>query len=485
MSEVREPRMVRAFTFTWSPIRSLLTTESLVHATKVLVSGVLFSIVLYTIWTSRLLRPIADDYGIAVAAHKGLFEGIGIYWRTWSGAITTTFSFLLFAGIPLARLPWPLASSVPFIASAGLMASLGTWLIKVSLGKCEELRVRRQLVVVSVALLATWWGYWWLPVPSPPTESDSYAIALAMTHWQSLSAGYILPAGFLIWVWLLVQRRQNTSNWWHYVAATIIGLLAGLNGPVFASTSLALVLLLVVIRLLKEGFLLTVSTRKLLVSSSGVIAGALISHFSPGSRYRATLLANPNVDSSLISRLITEALPAGLTDWFRAMTSQSAVIVIVVMVGITYLFMPVSQPGQARTLMLNGLGLSGFSLIFSLANRASELFAYEAFWHVIGPMAVAWLGLVATAMGIGLFLSRLTRPSIVRLVIVSTTAVGLYLLVGSLDLMCRQIIDRSEPWELGPAPVYDISDIEDPVGWILPTWLELQELRDAPQRMLP
>jgi len=450
----------------------------------VLVSGLLFSIVLYTVWTSRLLRPIADDYGIAVVAHGGLFEGLASFWNAWSGSITKNLAFLLLAGIPLAYFPWALASSIPFIASASLMAALGTWLMAGAIGHREFRSNRRALTLVFVALLATWWGYWWLPVPSTPIESESYAIALAITHWQSLSADYVFSSGLLIWIWLLF-RRQQEYHWRHLIFAVLIGLLAGFNGPVFASSSFALIVLLCVYDFVKDGFSLSANVRKLICASLGIVIGALVSHFSPGSQYRATLLTNPDVDAALISRLLTEAVPTGLGDWIGAFTSQSAIVVFGVMVGVTFLFVPVGRPDSVRNLLMKGVGLSGFSLIVSLANQASELFAYEAFWHVIGPRTIAWLGIASFAIAVGARLSTLTRVSVVRFVVTSTTALALYFLAGSLDLMCRQIIDRSEQWEMGPAPVYDTSDIEDPNGWVLPNWLKLRELRDAPDRKLP
>jgi hypothetical protein len=113
-----------------------------------------------------------------------------------------------------------------------------------------------------------------------------------------------------------------------------------------------------------------------------------------------------------------------------------------------------------------------------------QFFSYDAFWHVAGPRTIAWLALTAIAMGLG---ARVTKKSWRVIVIpfaILGSAIGLLLSVSAIDLMCRGITTRSVQWEMGPAPLDGISDIEDPNEWVMLAWLELRTLRDVPARGL-
>ena len=104
-------------------------SSDLVQLLRLGISGVAVSMVAFVIWTSRLLRPLADDYEIAVAANAGLIGSITGFWQSWSGAVTSTLSLTLFVGLPLRHLPWSVASAIPFLSSAILMAAVGIWLL--------------------------------------------------------------------------------------------------------------------------------------------------------------------------------------------------------------------------------------------------------------------------------------------------------------------------------------------------------------------
>ena len=460
-------------------------SSNLVQLLRLGISGVAVSMVAFVIWTSRLLRPIADDYGIAVAANAGLIGSITGFWQSWSGAVTSTLSLTLFVGLPLRHLPWSVASAIPFLSSAILMAAVGIWLLAPLLPEQNRGDKAGTYLVSFAALLATWWGYWWLPAHLNPGESTDFAIALGATHWQSVLAGYVIPMSPLVWAWLYLWTKRVSNLGLSTVIHFSLGLLAGFGSAVFAASSVVMILALGLLTVVRRGPLLRSQGFSLISTTVGVVIGALASHFSPGSQYRASLFSGPEDSPNVLLLLIPEALSSGVSDWVDAISRPAAFMVVVVIGGTTFALSQGQQSLGVRPLLGISVGLLGFSLVSFIVNRASELFVYEAFWHLTGPRAIAWIGLIALAVALGNYLSRFKQSALSTLAIVLSTFIGLYFLIASLDFMCRQIIDRSEPWELGPAPVYDISDIDDPHGWVLTSWLELRELRDAPERKLP
>lgn len=460
-------------------------SSSLVTLLRLGISGVTVSMVAFVIWTSRLLRPIADDYGIAVAANAGLIGSITGFWQSWSGAVTSTLSLTLFVGLPLRHLPWSVASAIPFLSSALLMAAVGIWLLAPLMPEQSRRDKAGSYLVSFAALLATWWGYWWLPAHLNPGESPDFAVALGATHWQSVLAGYVIPMSPLVWAWLYLRTKQVPNPGLSTVVHFSLGVLAGFVSPVFAASSAMTILALGLVTVARRRPLLNSQGFALISTTVGIVIGALASHFSPGSQYRASLFSRPEDSSNVLLPLITEALPSGVSDWVNAISRPAGFMVVVVIGGTTFALSPGRHLLSIRPLLRISVGLLGYSLISYIVNRASELFVYEAFWHLTGPRAIAWIGLIALAIALGNYLSRFKRSSLTVLAVALSTFIGLYFLIASLDLMCRQIIDRSEPWDAGPAPVYDISDIEDPDGWVRQSWIELTELRDAPERKLP
>jgi hypothetical protein len=216
----------------------------------------------------------------------------------------------------------------------------------------------------------------------------------------------------------------------------------------------------------------------------GNAAAMLVSNFSPGSQRRKTALANPELNSDLFIKLLTEALPDGVIDWLYAIINPGAIVLLIVVTGFTAMISVHRLAPDTSFLVTIGLGLIGFSLVSSVVSRIMQFFSYDAFWHVAGPRTIAWLALTAIAMGLG---ARVTKKSWRNIVIpfaILGSAIGLLLSVKAIDLMCRGITTRSVQWEIGPAPLGGISDIEDPDAWVMLAWLELRTLRDAPARGL-
>ena len=440
---------------------------------------------LYVLINVRLLRPIADDYSLAIYASEGLVSGVVELWRSLSGDVTTMFSNLLLVGLPLLYFPWTVASAVPFCSAALSTVGLILWILLKGVPKS----VHGGLKLVTASLIAPivflcWWGFWWIPVlfSQQSTGNDSAAVATGISIWQNLNAAYVVTTAALIWAWLFLESRSCSERGWLFLAYPIIGIVSGLNGPVFAVGAGIMIIVIAVSSLLRTGTAFHERWSLWLCALAGVSAGALFSYLSPGTQFRSGSVGGIDIGPPIIWRLATESLPAGVDDWWDSLVNPGALVVLLVVSG-SVLLLP-----HARTLNLTyplnaGIVLLGFAFILSIANRASELFAYPAFWHLILPRTVAWLGLVSTALAIGGWIAQRIHGGLVRPTAAVSTAAGLMLASASIAPMVGLIQARAVLWEHGPAPVPDlITDIEDPDGWQRVAWLKLSTLRESPSR---
>ena len=462
--------------------RVLLNSRALMQVVVGLLWISTFLVVSYVVWTSRLLRPIADDYWIAVSAQDGLLEGVITWWQEWSGAVSTMTSNVLFVGLPLLHLPWSLASAVPFLCAMFLAVFATTWIFVQAIPKHPE---RRGFVIASLLfpiLAVVWWGYWWLPALQAGDSDDTYRLALGVTHWQSLNAGYVIPIVLLIWLWLVLETRHGVKFRRIWAIYLLLGILAGFNGPTFAGAAFLTIVVLAVASGLGSQKAVRARGWCWVMTLLGILFGALASYFSPGSQYRTTYLANPDLNAVLISQWLTQAVPGGVSDWIRAAINPGAIVLLVVIVGYTAILVHLGFRPNARLLLTVGFALLGFALIASLVNRFAQFFAYQAFWHLTGPQTIAWLGLTAIAMGIGAYVAINVQQAQTRPVAVLGCAIGLLLFVSSITLMTQTILTRSVQWESGPAPLSGIEDIENSSGWVMAEWIKLRSLRDAPLR---
>jgi len=83
------------------------------------VPGLSAVLVLLVLWQSRALRPIQDDYDMALYALEGPIGGTYLRWSDWSGDVWTNLINVVFVGLPLVHLPLWAGSLVPFALTAG------------------------------------------------------------------------------------------------------------------------------------------------------------------------------------------------------------------------------------------------------------------------------------------------------------------------------------------------------------------------------
>ncbi len=456
------------------------TSRPLTVATWALAAAALLMIA-FVVWHSRALRPIADDYTIAASARDGLFAGLWQWWQTWSGDATAMFANVLLVGLPLQHLPWALASAVPFLVSALVMAGSIAWITTRSSPAGRRQPVKEVLLVLIPVLIVLWWAFWWSPVVTETGDSSASVLAQGITFWQNLNAAYVVTAASLVSAWVFLESRSSRDRAWLLGGYLVVGIAAGMNGPVFALSALIILPVLACACLLRGRNPGRRRAIQWLLAEAGITLGAAAAHVAPGTQIRAELLPHPAVDLNLAMYFL-RLPPSALRDWWNAVISPGTVLIFLVLGALAYLMTLRGRSYDPVRLTAYGAALLGFSLVLSLVNRASEVFAYVGWWHVLSARTVSWMGICCLAIALGTIGARRGRQSLLLPVSVFAAFAALILVGASLIGMTDAIATRLPRWEVGPAPVEGISDIESDGNRFRTAWLELRETRGGPSR---
>lgn len=427
----------------------------------------------------RELRPLADDYCLAMWASDGLFDGIGTVFTTWAGDLVLVTSNILLAGLPLAFLPWQVASLLPFMLGATSVA-FATWALLGALG-AFGVRLRTGLLLIPTVMVV-WWSYWWIPVRFPDAVNPLDAVvdlelAASVTFWQNINTAYVIPLSVWVMVCVLLWRRVDRPLGAGVVLWAVAGVAMGLSGPVLALTFMAvLVLLGVVLAALRS------LTRRRAVRGAtllmGTLGGVIITALSPGTRIRSTFLVDtPYSTMNGLPDLAVWTVQGTARAWWGMLVGWPSVFVFLAAVLLGLLLGP-NDRMAARRLGITGGSLLLLALILQAASVAAEAFSYPAFWHVIAPGLVMFWALFCLGWGAANALAG-------RAAATWSAAVGaaVVLLVGAglaVTDMGVRIADRYDAWAQGPAPVGWVPDTN--AGWVADCEREFGFRREQPDR---
>lgn len=429
---------------------------------------------------ARNLRPIADDYSLGTSAKDGLILGVWHWLQTWSGDITTNFANVLFVGIPLQRLPWSVASAVPFMLSALAAAGIASWLITTTSSvRCTWPRI---LGIVLPVVACSWWGYWWVAASFSTADVDTQSLARGITFWQNLNSAYVLTTLAIVWAWCFLETRAPGAGRWRWLAYLVLGVMAGTNGPVFAVAAAAMIPLIAWSVLLSGE---TPSRPRLInwaLLELGILAGAALAHFAPGTQLRSSQVPNTAGIGLDLVRSLTHVPQQALDDWWRSLANPGALIVVVTIGSASLLMSRLGMPLSTSMLSRSTFGLLGFSLVLALANRTSEQFAYEGWWHLTPVRTTAWLGCCCLGAYLGARLASLEACSLSIPIAVFASLIAMLVISAALFKMNDEVVGRVLVWDAGPAPVEGISDTEDPSGWKRAAWTAFIDSRGGGPR---
>lgn len=438
-----------------------------------------YSLILFVLWSSRHLRPAADDYCIANSVVNGPLAVMGFWWSSWSGDMSTIFFNVVLVGWPLHALKWSLGSSLPFIASCLMVTIFLTTIVRASvIGKFSNSKFRA-FSIIPFFLLA-WLTFWWINKIQNPENSQFVAPANATMSWQNVNTSYVFMSSLILLLLYIIYARSKKyegSNW-NFAIFSLSGIFVGFSGAVQSAAILTYFMLLPIGTWLDGKRITTRNLSLWITFNLAMVTSAVLSYISPGTRYRATFFPDVEINLETISVFRPTIIPA-LRDWWWMLFSQGMFATIVMVFVVTIIQVWRGYEFENEFLQKIAIRIIVFSLILSLVVRFSALFAGVAYWHRIPVYLALWIGVMLLAVSYSSYLARLI-PNLSQIVFVS----ALVMTVSTLAVftMADEISVRYEMWQVGPAPLAYVTDIEGNPGWQRDCYLKLLTQRSGPAR---
>ena len=391
--------------------------------------------------------------------------------------MTLEASNTVFVGLPLVHLPWPLASAVPFV-TAVLSSSLAVALVVWAVSRGRHLST---ILVMSAVAPMAWWSYWWLPVTLDPAGTgDPLKLARAVTFWQSINSGYVIPMMLIVAAYVVLTSGRRLPRGVRPSGLVVLGLAIGFTGPVLSVTVLLVFVVLGGLNWLGARNINAAVLRANGILALALVVGAGVSYLAPGTK--AGIDSQGSGAPSSISALVQSVFPSALTQWFDLVVNWGSLAVLVLFAtasvfvarGGTQISAHLAANMAARFLLL--------ALVMSIANRSAEPFVYQAYWHRVPIAVFVFLSMVAAGTAIGMAIHQKERAF--QIVVVAGVLAALPMTVLASGTMAAEVQKRHQSWISGAAPFTSIGDIEDGSGW-LKCWLDLGQFRDIPDRVPP
>jgi len=329
--------------------------------------------------------------------------------------------------------------------------------------------------------LLSWWTFWWINKIQNPESVQFVATANATTLWQNVNTSYVFITSLIMLLLYVIYARSKKyeGSKWNFAIFSVSGIFVGFSGAVLSATILTYFMLLPIGTWLDGKRITTQNFSLWITFNLAMVISAVLSYFSPGTRYRATFFPNaPEINLEVISGFRPTMIPS-LLDWWRVLFSQGmfATIVMVLIIAIIQVWR--GYEFENKFLQEIAVRLIVFSLILSVVVGFSELFTQEAYYHRIPVYLALWIGVMLLAVSCSSYLTRLS-PNLSQIVFLS--ALGMAISTLAVFTMTDEISKRYEMWQVGPAPVAHIKDIEDDPGWQRDCYLELIMQRSGPAR---
>lgn len=449
------------------------------------------------------IRPIGDDYCLGSWAAQGVLNGVADVYLSWGGDLTLITTNILFAGMPIIYLPWPLVSFSAFLIAWFSVMGAVILIIKIFGGVKPKV-----LLILAPIILVSWWSFWWsrASIGTGPVRNDlrgsaslndatvweiwsgvTRLTAQWLTHSMNIQAAYVVGISLAVALFALVSNGKAVRPARRATLAIIAGLAIGFSGPVLAASFAVTALVLSVFPKQDRARL---ERRWHFVLFSAVTGfAAVVSNLSPGTRARSQTVAEIQDDlgvthfelSELFPRsleLVAWTFPRFLLEWAVAWGHIGTVVVISLLAAAAFLLDKSGLTMDRVQLRNAGAVLIFMSLVTSFFNRLSEGFAYPGVWHQIWATSLVFFGSCILGLALGAKLASVELATTIK--VLGGILLTLVVLTASwsLSVMTNEISSRLEAWEVGPAPLPKIPDIEQRQG----CWKALSELRDVPAR---
>ncbi len=450
---------------------------------------------IYVIFMSRLFRPIADDYLVSAHSQNGPFQATWYWYQTWSGDLISGFNNSLLVGIPVLNFDWSISTAFPYWVTVTLLAF--TILLTLSRVTVSLNFSKRWLIAVSaLGIMLTnvmWISFWWT---SPSLGSPNPEIAVAATMWQNVTVNYVFDQYLFIFLML-------TSGFWklHQLTfknaayAILIGIVAGLSGIVSGLTFLTLC----IIGMIRFRFfgkfnrgskidLIKVKSGNapfnfLLVVAAFCALALYVALNAPGLANRASVETDFSIPNKTLTVLINYVIAPALSSWYDGISSAGSFVVLFASIGVGAAATRRTSNSHLELRELHTIGaiFLSASILESVFSRLSEAYSYPAYWHLVGPRSLMFTGILVTGLAIGFHFDSTLNYGIRILTFPVLIATSL-LMLGSAFYFSSVIEERHQKWNLGPAPVFAVPDIDE--AWRYGCYLEISVIKSSPPRSL-
>lgn len=443
------------------------------------------AIVLWVIFESHNLRPIADDYCFgAMSGEFGLFGGVVLMWNVWSGFVSQNFITFLLVGMPLAFLPFDIASAICFIFTA-----FGMGAVVLAVNRSIQLPLKLGWGwLVFIAFM--WWTFLWATFAlgiqntnlSTANDYNLLSIVSALTFWQNVNSAYVVPLQ-IIFIALAIgwsfsnQKRYPYSS---FLIPLVIGVFSGGVAPV------QMVSLLLVACMIAACIFFMPRTRDwnrnfwIILSVAILVSGLICGLFSPGNAVRSAIL-KPNFEFTVerVALLLKVTSKQGVGNWLRGYFNIGSLIILILAIGYSFFTLTRNNQERAIKILIVAASFSLFALVLSLATRLSQEFSGIAYWHHTSSLVCVFISIIFFGIWIGIIIKGVNNLFVSG----SMYVFFIFALIIGIKAnmkMVESIELRHAAWVKGPASINGVVDTDNPEEFQMGCWRKLNSQRSHP-----
>jgi len=431
-------------------------------------------------YISLNIRPIADDYCAAAAVSSdGVVEYMREIRRSWSGDFSQILAIAILVGLPIANLPmFMVGFTTLFLFILVFCYGMNSLLTQLTIFKGSSIVKMKTKIFILVLVLIAWGGYWSIPASTSldtryHSVLDANASFSAVFGWPVAIAAYLtIPA--VVGSLLLIRPKSNLVS---LIGALFLGLIIGTSGYAFATAVLSASIVFQLMPSFRSKF------PKTLAFGLGISLGMISSITSPGANLRANLLLDtrPQIEMEEISRWVF----LSFMELFASVFNLGILVTFVIALISTRYLIARHEILLHKELFQRLLFASAiFLFVYYGVISCSELLTYNAYWHLITFKSALFIFVYMFGVYVAYHERLRFFPNVFRGSVVQKSVLVIAIIIPNVAFGFESltIIQRSDLWVKGSAPLPGIGDISPPGGWVDICWQDLAKSRQLPSR---